>query len=296
MRFGESEKLLYVVCLQPDSGASGKSDYLATVDVDPASPDYCQVISRLHTGHPGDELHHSGWNICSSCCDRAPEGLVRDKLIMPGLNSDRLYIADVGKNPRKPTMHHVIDASEMHAHNCATPHTVHCTKDHVMVSIMGDVNGDAKADFILIDPKTFKVVGTWLKGEEKPAFGYDFWYQPYHDIMISTEWAAPKIFKPGFDPKDATDQTKYGRWLNFHSWSQRKMIKRIDLKEDGIAPLEIRFLHNPKSDIGYVGCALNSNVYRFFKDQGEWNVEKVIHVDPIQVTGWGSETLTGTCL
>ena len=44
-----------------------KPDYLATVDVDPKSPTYSQVISRLPMPNIGDELHHFGWNACSSC-------------------------------------------------------------------------------------------------------------------------------------------------------------------------------------------------------------------------------------
>lgn len=39
---GPRETLMYVVCIQPDRD-SGKSDLLATVDIDPASPTYCQV-------------------------------------------------------------------------------------------------------------------------------------------------------------------------------------------------------------------------------------------------------------
>lgn len=38
---GPREELLYVVCVQPDQT---KQDYLATVDVDPKSPTFKQVI------------------------------------------------------------------------------------------------------------------------------------------------------------------------------------------------------------------------------------------------------------
>ena len=53
--------------------------------------------------------------------------------------------------------------------------------------------------FLLIDGKSFQVIGSWEKG---PAakFGCDFWYQPRHDVMISTEWGAPWAWKTGFDP------------------------------------------------------------------------------------------------
>ncbi|KAG5861493.1 hypothetical protein JTB14_025972 [Gonioctena quinquepunctata] len=106
MKNGPREELLYVVCIQPNTG-NGKSDLLATVDVDPESPTYCQILHRLRTGYENDELHHSGWNVCSSChssssCSEKP---VRDKLVLPALGSDRVYIVDVGKNPRAPSFH-----------------------------------------------------------------------------------------------------------------------------------------------------------------------------------------------
>lgn len=42
MRSGPREELLYVISIQPNPG-EGKSDLLATVDVNPKSPTYCQV-------------------------------------------------------------------------------------------------------------------------------------------------------------------------------------------------------------------------------------------------------------
>lgn len=32
--------------------------------------------------------------------------------------------------------------------------------------------------------------------------GYDFWYQPRHNVLISTEWGIPKCLGYGFDPND----------------------------------------------------------------------------------------------
>ena len=60
------EKLLYTVALYIGTGIE-KPDYLATIDADPQSPTYSQVISRLEMPGIGDELHHMGWNACSSC-------------------------------------------------------------------------------------------------------------------------------------------------------------------------------------------------------------------------------------
>lgn len=38
---GPREKIMYVVCISADDN---KPDVLSTVDVDPASPTYCQVV------------------------------------------------------------------------------------------------------------------------------------------------------------------------------------------------------------------------------------------------------------
>jgi hypothetical protein len=50
---------------------------------------FAQVIARLPMPHLGDELHHSGWNACSSCY--GVPGASRSRLILPALGSSRLY-------------------------------------------------------------------------------------------------------------------------------------------------------------------------------------------------------------
>lgn len=54
--------------------------------------------------------------------------------------------------------------------------------------------------FVLLDGETFEVVGNWEHPGEAAPFGYDFWYQPRHNVMISTEWGAPKALVDGFNP------------------------------------------------------------------------------------------------
>lgn len=43
----------------------------------------------------------------------------------------------------------------------------------------------------------FLITETWTKGKTA-KFGYDFWYQPYWDVLVSSEWGTPKDFKTGF--------------------------------------------------------------------------------------------------
>lgn len=40
---GKRETILYTICIQPNTLTKNKTDYLATIDVDPNSPTYSQV-------------------------------------------------------------------------------------------------------------------------------------------------------------------------------------------------------------------------------------------------------------
>lgn len=73
------------------------------------------------------------------------------------------------------------------------------------------------------------------------------------------------------------------------------MISSVDLGADGTTPLEIRFLHNPNEAQGYVGCALYSNLYHFYKKDGtdEFVANKVVDIPAKKVEGWVGTELNG---
>ena len=85
----EPEKTLYTVALYVGTDVE-EPDYLATVDVDPESSTYSQVVHRTPMPNVGDELHHFGWNACSSC--HGDEGKERRYLVVPGQRSSRIHI------------------------------------------------------------------------------------------------------------------------------------------------------------------------------------------------------------
>ena len=66
-----TETLAYVAGL--NYGRNDNPDAILVVDLDPASPSHGQIINKLEMPYPGDELHHFGWNACSSAlCPYAP--------------------------------------------------------------------------------------------------------------------------------------------------------------------------------------------------------------------------------
>jgi selenium-binding protein 1 len=124
-------------------------DYLATVDVNPRSKAYGKVIHRLPMPGVGDELHHYGWNTCSSC--HGQPGKMRKYLVIPGLNSGNIHFVDVNA-PSKPRIHEVIEGREIaEKTELSALHTVHCGPDgRIIISALGDEirfpDGDCTSD------------------------------------------------------------------------------------------------------------------------------------------------------
>lgn len=274
------EKIAYVIGVYSGTGIQ-KPDYLATIDVDPASNTYSQVVHRLPMPNIGDELHHFGWNACASCHGERS----RRYLIIPGVVSGRIHVIDTAV-PGQPKLHKVIEPDEVVRKTRLTaPHTVHCLADgRIMISMLGDENLNGPGGFLLLDDK-FGIAGRWEATTEGMNYNYDFWYQPRHNVMVSSEWAAPKTTRPGFRLDDVKTG-KYGHHLHFWDWSKRKIDTSVDLGEKGLIPLEVRFHHDPASSHGFVGAALASVMWHFFKDGDRWNAEKVIEVEGQELKGW----------
>ena len=98
---GPVEKLAYVVTLNTGTNGDQRPDALAVIDVDPASSTYGTPIGRLDMPNVGDELHHFGWNACSSalCPWAAHPHVERRYLLVPGLRSSDIHIVDTKESP-----------------------------------------------------------------------------------------------------------------------------------------------------------------------------------------------------
>src|SRR5688572_13503239 len=96
------EALAYVSLINP--ARQGVPDALAVVDLHPASHSYGDIVGQVDMPDAGDELHHFGWNACSSClCPYAPHPhMERRYLIVPGLRSSRIHVLDTKPDPRQP--------------------------------------------------------------------------------------------------------------------------------------------------------------------------------------------------
>ena len=260
-----AEKLAYVVCTYAGTERD-KPDYLAMIDVDPKSKTYSQVVHRVKMPNVGDELHHFGWNACGSCFGQRE----RRYLIIPGLVSGRIHMVDTA-DPRAPKLHKVIEPKEViEKTKLTSPHTVHCLSDgRIMISMLGNENGDGPGGFLLLDDE-FDVDGSWAADNAGMKYNYDFWYQPRHNVMVSSEWAHRTRFGRASSWKTSRPASTASSCSSGIGRSERSR-KTVDLGERGMIPLEVRFHHDPESTHGFVGAALSSTMWHLA--QGRRQVE-----------------------
>jgi methanethiol oxidase len=271
------EEFLYLACLRAGTGVSSP-DFIAVIDAEDG-----KIVHETPMPNIGDELHHFGWNRCSSAC----HGPDRSHLVVPGFRSSRIYFVNVADDPRKPRIEKVIEPQELVEKTGYTrPHTVHCMPgENVVVSMLGDRDGGGGGGFAVLDAKTFEVKGRWENGGKTPSLNYDFWYQPRRNVLVSTEFGEPSAYEDGFDPADV-EAGRYGRRIHFWNLEERRLEQSLDLGESGLVPLEVRWLHDPEAESGFVGATLSSNIFHFRRDNGSWKAEQVVGIEGVEQEGW----------
>ena len=290
-----SETLAYVALLAPEG--NGKKDALGVVDTDPASPHFGRLIGRLDLPNGGNELHHFGWNACSShLCAHAPNPHAeRRYLIVPGTNSSRIHVIDTAPDPRNPRLVKVIEGEEvMKKTGYAAPHTVHCGPDGIYMNALGAPGGDGPGGIFVLDHDTFEVKGKWERDRGSQHLAYDFWWHLAHDVMITSEWGTPNMVKDGVNPELLLGG-KYGNALHVWDLTRRTHLQKLELGPEQQMVLELRPAHDPRRTYGFVGVVLSltdlsSSVWMWFRDDstGQWSVRKVIEIpaepaDPTQL-------------
>ncbi|HEY7669961.1 MAG TPA: selenium-binding family protein [Hyphomicrobium sp.] len=276
------ETLAYVVAFDPERKVS---DTLSVVDVDPKSNSYGRIVGTTSMPHAGDELHHFGWNACSSClCPNAPHPHTeRRYLVVPGLRSSRIHILDVKADPRSPKIVKVIEPETLIERTGYTrPHTVHCGPEGIYVSALGNAQGKAPGGILLIDPETFDVRGRWEIERGPQELAYDAWWHLGYDTLVTSEWGTPDTVENGLIPELLLG-AKYGRRLHFWDLHKRRHVQTIDFGDKYQLVFELRPAHDPTKAYGFVNCVisledLSSSIWVWHRDGDEWAVTKVIDI------------------
>ena len=250
-------------------------------------PTYGKVVGWAELPTGGNELHHFGWNACSSALchgghaghlerrylDRAGSALVAH--LRPGHQARsagaRRWSAKSGRTSWPPRP--------------ATPGRTRCTAARTASSCprSGGANGnDGPGGIALLDHDSFDVIGAWELDRGDQFLAYDVWWHLSHDTVITSEWATPSMIENGLNPEDLLGR-KFGHHLNFWCMSGRTLTQRIDLGDAHQMVLELRPAHDPAKTWGFAGVVisvedLSGSVWLWHRDGDRWAARKVITI------------------
>lgn len=281
------ETLAYVALLNPTG--EGPHDGLGVVDTDPDSSTYGQMVGRLEFPNSDNELHHFGWNACSShLCAYAPHAHVeRRYLVVPGTNSSRIHIVDTKPDPRNPKLIKVIEPEEVFEKTgYAFPHTVHCGPDGIYVNALGAPDGGGPGGIFMMDHENFELKGAWERKRNGQYLAYDFWWHLGYDTMLTSEWGTPDMVSKGLNPELLLGG-KYGHAIHVWDLRSRRHIETLDLGAEQQMVLELRPAHNPQKAYGFVGVVLSledlsASIFLWYREgnngKADWKAKKVITI------------------
>jgi len=284
------EKLAYLALINPQK--NGRPDALGVVDVDPNSNAYGRLVGQTDMVAAGDELHHFGWNACSSClCPYAPHPhMQRRYLVVPGINSSRIHILDTKPDPRQPRIVKVIEPETLFQRTgYAAPHTVHCGPDGIFMSALGAPDGNGPGGTFLLDPETFDVKGRWELDRGTQQLAYDMWWHLGCDTMITSTWGTPNMVKDGVNP-ELLLAGKYGHSVHVWDLRRRRHVQELSLGDEQQMVLELRPAHNPTRAYGFASVVvslkdLSSSIWLWYREPGKpsngsgsWAIKKVIEI------------------
>ena len=283
------EELAYVALLTP--GDNGKRDALGVIDTKPGSAGYGRLVGQVDLPQGGNELHHFGWNACSShlCPWAANPHVERRYLVVPGTHSSRIHVIDTLPDPRNPKLVKVIEGDEVMARTgYAAPHTVHCGPDGVYLNALGAPGGDGPGGIFILDHETFDLRGRWEQERGPQHLAYDFSWHLGYDTMVTSEWGTPNMVKDGVNP-ELLLAGKYGHALHVWDLRRRRHLKTLDLGAEQQMVLELRPAHNPRKAYGFAAVVmsledLSSSIWLWYLEGGngngggEWRARKVITI------------------
>ena len=279
------EKLAYVAMLNPTTNDG--TDAMAVVDLDPASKTYGSVVSRVDMPNAGDELHHFGWNACSSTCAAfAPSAHRTSLLVVPGMRSRAFtwWIPSPTREPRNRESHRAGRSEE--EDRLLRPHTVHCGPDGIYLNALGIAEGDGPGGILMLDPETFEIKGAWEADRGPQRLAYDFWWHLGHDTMITSEWGTPNMVEDGVNP-EFFSRGKYGHAL--HVWDLKRRTHSAEDRPrcgaaDGVGAAGRRTTRGKRtasSDVAMSLCKIfRSSIFMWYRDTatGDWAAKKVIEI------------------
>jgi methanethiol oxidase len=221
------ERFLYVATIAQNAT---DPDFVTVIGADPRRSDFGKIVNRIDMPKLGDELHHFGYS------------LDQDRLIVPGLFSNRIHVFDIKGDGRRMSLRAVNEQLAAKS-GYIVPHSVIATsRRRSIVTMLGAATDSTKPGGIVeIDDSTGNFVSHFGPGPSRqpgdlgPEQMYDFDSWPEANRGISTTFGPPALCGGGIDP------TCLGGEVSVWNLQQQKVIQTADLGANSGA-LEVRFI------------------------------------------------------
>ncbi len=256
-------------------GLGDGNDKLVTIDANPKSKRYGQVIHTLSVPGRG-EAHHMGFTD-----DR--------RYLWAGrLDDSKIFVFDMRRPDRPKLVRTIADLAQKTGF--VGPHTFYAmpgrmlvqalsnTKDHGGVTGMVLFNNDGKIVERIPMP-TGEVGG--VKGD---GYGYDIAINPAKNVMLTSSFTGWNNYMMDLGKlvKDAEAMKRFGNTMV--AWDV-KALKPLKVFNVPGAPLEIRWSLKDGDNWAVTAAALTSKLWLIKQDaQGEWQAKEVATIgDPAKI-------------
>jgi methanethiol oxidase len=276
------EDFVYVWTLGVEGLGDGQ-DKLVTIDVNPNSSRYGQVVSTLSVGGR-NEAHHSGFTDD------------RQYLWAGGLDTNKIFIFDVHSDPAKPVLTKTIDSFVSDSGGVVGPHTTYALPGRMMITGLSNnrdhggrtalVEYTNSGDFIATHwiPTDQNLNGAKKGGKFADGYGYDVRVLPRKNIMVSSSFTGWSNYMMDFGKmlQDPEAMKRFGNTVTVWNLHTKQPKKVLDVPG---APLEIRCAWQADHNWCLTTTALTSKIWKISQDMtGEWQAKAVADIgDPSKI-------------
>jgi selenium-binding protein 1 len=257
------EDFIYVWTLGVPGAADG-NDSIVTVDVNPASPRYGQIVHRAPV--PGrHEAHHAGFTDD------------RRFLWAGGLDTSQIFVFDVATNPAQPKLVKTIKTFVKDTGGLVGPHTFYALPGRMLISALSNAKDNGGKTGLAEYGNDGRFIRTiWLPAEA--PYGYDVRVNVNLNRMLTSAFTGRKNYmRPVGDLlKDAEAMKQFGGSVVVWDFHARKPLQVLDVP--GV-PLELRWALLPNHPYAFTSTAFGGQLVLIHQQpDGKWTTKNIADI------------------
>ena len=275
------EDVVYVWTLGME-GIGDEQDKMVTVDVNPKSAHYGQVIDSVSVGGR-NEAHHADFTDD------------RQYLWAGGLDTNKIFVFDVHTNPAKPKLVKTITDFVAKSGGVVGPHSTYALPGRMMITgLSNNKDNGGRTALVEYNNAGDYVATYWMPTDQKlqdvqnkvyaDGYGYDVRVLPRKNLMLTSSFTGWSNYMMDFGKMlgDSEAMKRFGNTVVQWDLHTRQPQKIFEVPG---APLELRCAWNPEHNYCFTTTALTSKIWLIYEDKpGIWQAKAVADIgEPAKV-------------